>query len=67
VVSRCEPLTTLLVPWKLTIGDDRISLSATLTTLGTPRDITLEELAVELFCPADEETESLLNDTNATG
>jgi hypothetical protein len=51
----------------LTIGDDRISLSATLTTLGTPRDITLEELAVELFCPADEETESLLNDTNATG
>ena len=32
----------------------------TLTTFGTPRDITLAELAVELFCPADERTAALL-------
>ncbi|HVM64004.1 MAG TPA: hypothetical protein VMU14_04025 [Acidimicrobiales bacterium] len=29
---------------------------------GTPRDITLEELAVELFFPADEATERVLRD-----
>ncbi len=63
-VRDSEPL--LLVPWQLTFGDDRISLFTTLTTFGTPRDITLEELAVELFYPADEETASLLNNANAT-
>ena len=32
----------------------------TLTTFGTPRDITLYELAVQLFFPADDETEAAL-------
>ena len=31
----------------------------TLTSFGTPRDVTLDELCVELFYPADEATESL--------
>jgi hypothetical protein len=31
-----------------------------MTTFGTPQDITLAELAVELFYPADDATESVL-------
>jgi transcriptional regulator with XRE-family HTH domain len=51
---------TLLIPWRLDIGGRELSLFTTLTTFGTPQDITLEELAVELFYPADEVTEAFL-------
>lgn len=54
----------LLVPWNLRIGDNRLSLFTTLTTFGTPRDITLDEVAVELFYPADEATAQLLADVS---
>ena len=50
----------LLVPVVLELGGAVLSLFTTLTTFGTPRDITLDELAVELFFPADPETEALL-------
>jgi transcriptional regulator with XRE-family HTH domain len=53
-----EPM--LLVPLRLDIGGAELSLFTTLTTFGTPQDITLAELAVELFFPADEETDALL-------
>ncbi len=33
-----------------------LSLFTVLTTFGTPRDITLDEVAVELFYPADDAT-----------
>ena len=48
----------LLVPVVLELGGAVLSLFTTLTTFGTPRDITLDELAVELFFPADPETEA---------
>ncbi len=35
-----------------------IEFRTTLTTLGTPHDITLQELRVESFFPADEATEA---------
>lgn len=38
----------------------RLSMFTTLTTFGTPRDVSLEELCVELFYPVDAETERLL-------
>ena len=38
-------------------GQARFRFFTTLTTLGTPYDITLHELRVESFFPADEETE----------
>ena len=41
-------------------GDEELSLFTTLTTFGTPRDVTLDELAVELFFPADDHTEAVL-------
>jgi len=37
-----------------------VRLFTTITTFGTPRDITLEELSVELFYPADAESAAKL-------
>jgi len=50
--SADEP--AILVPFRLAwSGGREISLFTTLTTFGTPRDVTLDELAIELFYPAD--------------
>lgn len=40
--------------------DGVLDLFTTLTTFGTPRDITLDELVIELFYPADEVTAAAL-------
>jgi hypothetical protein len=50
----------LLVPFRLALGDIELSLFTTLTTFGTPRDVTLDELAVELFFPADDASDAIL-------
>jgi transcriptional regulator with XRE-family HTH domain len=50
----------LLVPFRMAAGGEELSLFTTLTTFGTPRDVTLDELAVELFFPADDRTEAVL-------
>jgi transcriptional regulator with XRE-family HTH domain len=50
----------LLVPFVLRVGAHELAFFTTLTTFGTPRDITLEELCVELFFPADDATERVL-------
>jgi transcriptional regulator with XRE-family HTH domain len=50
----------LLIPVRLDLDGVELSLFTTLTTFGTPQDITLAELAVELFFPADESSEALL-------
>ncbi|MCU1430847.1 MAG: Transcriptional regulator, Cro/CI family [Actinomycetia bacterium] len=50
----------LLIPLRLEVGGRELSMFTTLTTFGTPRDVTLDELAVELFFPADESSETLL-------
>lgn len=52
--------TPLLIPCRLSMGGVELSLFTTLTTFGTPRDITLDELAVELFFPADDATDAVL-------
>jgi hypothetical protein len=44
-------------PEVLCKGDTRFRFFSTLTSLGTPYDITLHELRVECFFPADEATE----------
>ncbi|MEP1124287.1 MAG: helix-turn-helix transcriptional regulator [Ilumatobacter sp.] len=43
----------LLIPYRLDLDGIELSMFTTLTTFGTPRDITLDELAVELFFPND--------------
>jgi transcriptional regulator with XRE-family HTH domain len=50
----------LLIPCRLVVDGRELSLFTTLTTFGTPRDITLDELAVELFFPADDATDAIL-------
>jgi transcriptional regulator with XRE-family HTH domain len=50
----------LLIPCRLVVDGVELSLFTTLTTFGTPRDVTLDELVVELFFPADEATDRLL-------
>jgi transcriptional regulator with XRE-family HTH domain len=50
----------LLVPCILDLPAGRVSMFTTLTTFGTPRDVTLDELCVELFYPADRESERIL-------
>jgi hypothetical protein len=46
-------------------GDTHLNFFTTLTTLGTPYDITLHELRIESFFPADEPTETALRRMNA--
>ncbi|PSM18518.1 helix-turn-helix transcriptional regulator [Nitratireductor sp. StC3] len=41
------------VPLKLKIGENVLSLISTITVFGTPLDISLSELAIESFFPAD--------------
>ncbi|MFZ5756014.1 MAG: helix-turn-helix domain-containing protein [Pseudomonadota bacterium] len=50
----------LLVPCIMDMGGHTLSLFTTLTRFGTPLDITLAELCVELFYPADDATGQLL-------
>ncbi|HEY3608773.1 MAG TPA: helix-turn-helix transcriptional regulator [Pseudonocardiaceae bacterium] len=50
----------VVVPMRLRHDDRELSLFSTVTTFGTPRDITVEELAIESFYPADQETSEYL-------
>jgi len=38
-------------------GDLRLSFFSAVTTLGTPQDVRLQEMRIECFFPADEQTE----------
>lgn len=52
----------IVVPFRFLADDGReLSLFTTLTTFGTPRDVTLDEIALELFFPADDATARLLS------
>lgn len=59
-VDLVPPPPDLLVPLRLRRGDDTLSLISTTTVFGTPREVTLSELAIETFHPADEHTRTLL-------
>ncbi|HEY0936531.1 MAG TPA: transcriptional regulator, partial [Trebonia sp.] len=48
------------VPLRLRAGDTVLSLFSTTTVFGTPRDVTLSELAIESFYPGDEPTAEFL-------
>lgn len=60
---------TIVVPLRLRVGagDDAYVQSwfSTNTTIGTPVDITLEELHIELFHPADEATAAMVGGRTA--
>jgi len=48
------------VPLELEIGDAVLRLFNTLTTFGTPQDVTLQELRIEMSYPADDASDTLL-------
>lgn len=58
--GQAPPESSLLVPCVLDLHGHVLSLFTTLTTFGSPRDITLHEMCVELFYPADAQTEHFL-------
>lgn len=51
------PFLTINYRWK----DSTLRLFSTLTTLGTPLDVALQELRIESFFPADEATRTFVN------
>jgi hypothetical protein len=46
-----------LVPVNFRLGSRSFNYFSTVPTLGTPQDITLQEIRIECFFPADEDTE----------
>jgi hypothetical protein len=46
---------------RLRLRDEDLAFFSTVTTFGTATDITLAELAVEAFCPADARTKRFLS------
>ncbi len=50
----------IVVPLRLRFGDARLSFISTITVFGTPVDVTLSELAIETFFPADAATSDFL-------
>jgi transcriptional regulator with XRE-family HTH domain len=49
----------VIIPIEMRFGDQTLRLFSTITTLGSPHDITLQELRIESFHPADEATASV--------
>lgn len=60
--SRPAPVepNAIVHPLKLAHGDAVLSFISTITVFGTPLDVTLSELAIESFFPADEQTRAVL-------
>lgn len=57
----------IVVPMQLRLGETVLSLISTTTVFGTPVDITLSELALETFFPADSATAEALHALAANG
>ena len=54
------PTSDVVVPLRLRIPGGELSFLSTVTTFGTPVDITVEELSIESFFPADRATAEFL-------
>jgi transcription regulator MmyB-like protein len=50
----------VVVPLRIRHGDRELAFFSTVATFGTPLDITVAELAIESFFPADPYTASVL-------
>lgn len=53
-------LSAVAVPFQIVMPSGVLSFISTITIFGTPVDVTLQELAVESFFPADEQTAAAL-------
>jgi hypothetical protein len=52
----------VVVPMRLRYGDRELSLLTTIATFGTPLDVTVSELMIESFFPADDATAEALRE-----
>lgn len=50
----------VVIPVEIRLGDATLRFFSTVTTLGTPQDITLQELSIESFHPADAQSADLI-------
>ena len=64
--EEAEPSGGLVVPLRMRVGDQELSLFSTTTVFGTPREVTVSELAIEAFYPADEGTRAFFTGTPET-
>ena len=48
------------MPLRLAVDGGELSFLYTVTVFGSPRDVTLDEIAVETFFPADDATREAL-------
>ena len=55
----------IVVPLRIRHGDRELAFFSTVSTFGTPLDITVAELAIESFFPADPATTAFLRDGRA--
>ncbi len=67
VAAHGEPTHDIALPIRLRYGDRVLSFFSTVTTFGAAADVTLAELTVEAFFPADEETARVLRERAAAG
>ena len=56
----------VVVPLRLRVDDTELALLSTVATFGTPLDVTVSELVIETFFPADEVTVRWLRDRATT-
>jgi transcriptional regulator with XRE-family HTH domain len=55
-----ETAQDLVIPVEIRAGEHTLRLFTTITTLGSPQDITLQELHIEAFHPVDEATAQMV-------
>jgi hypothetical protein len=56
-----------IVPIRYVQGDRRFDYFSTVTTLGTPQDVTLQELRIECFFPMNDETRAAAHELSDVG
>ena len=61
VAGRTQVPTGPVIPTIINTGGLRLSIFATIAQFGTPEDVALDDLKVELYFPADAETDALLH------
>jgi transcriptional regulator with XRE-family HTH domain len=52
----------IAVPLRIRVGDDELAFISTATSFGTAADVTVSELSIESFFPADETTSGVLRE-----
>jgi transcriptional regulator with XRE-family HTH domain len=55
-----QPRDRIVLPLRLRLPDRELALFSTIAVLGAPLDVTLDEIAIESFFPADEATATYL-------